>query len=125
MAASNPAGGVALPADGGIVRHRFGAARHAVRIVAGVAGQSAFALQEALRLPQPVDGAHRFEFVVVTRPGRMIEGEHEGVERLARHEGKRAAVEAHDRRRESVRWRSPGGIACRFPCGASDSGGLD
>ena len=116
---------VALPADGGVVRHGFGAARDAVRIVAGVAGQPAFALQEALGFPQPVDRADGFEFVVVTGPGRMVEGEHEGVQRLAGPERKRAAVEAHQRCRECVRWRSPGGIACRFPCGASGSGAPD
>ena len=61
--------GMALSADGGIVVHRFRAARHAMWIVTSLTSQRAFALRKAFGLTQPVDGTHRLEFVVVSVPG--------------------------------------------------------
>ena len=57
-------------------------ARHTVRIVARIAGETPVAFEEAPGFPEPVDGADGFELVIVTRSGRMVEGEHEPIERF-------------------------------------------
>ena len=88
---------VALQADGGIGADGLRAARNGVRIVAGVAGERAFALAEAARHAQPVGGAaDDFKLLVVPGAGGVVEGEHEILQRLAGAEGEGAAVEAAD-----------------------------
>ena len=61
---------------------RLLAAGRAMWIVTGLADQLAFAPGETPGLAQPVYRTHRFEFVVVSRAGRMIEGNDEILERL-------------------------------------------
>src|SRR5262249_1814967 len=64
------------------------------RVVACIARQFSFRSKEALRLPQPVDRAHGLELVIVSGPGRVVEGEHEGIERLSGRERKGSPVES-------------------------------
>jgi uncharacterized protein YbdZ (MbtH family) len=92
---------MALETRGCIVSNSFGAAQGLMRIVAIVARQFSLAPQKTSGLPQPVYRADGFEFVVVPGAWRMVEGEHERIQRLTRNKRKWTAVEPHNRRRNS------------------------
>jgi hypothetical protein len=90
-------GGVATAARFGIVAGGFRSALRTVRIVAGLAGKSIFALEKTTRLPEPVSGAaDDLKLVVVTGTGGMVEGQQKCVQRLAWRKGKRPAIEPPD-----------------------------
>ena len=84
---------VTLAADAIIMIGRGGSMRNVVRIVAGGAGQRAFALEEALRFAQAIGRTDDLEFIVFSD---LIEEEDEGGERLAGAVGVGSAVESAD-----------------------------
>jgi hypothetical protein len=72
-----------------------------VRVVARQAGHLPIALQETLRFSQPVSAAARdLEFILVTGPRSVIEGESKIAQRFAGQEGKRPSFEAPDHARQ-------------------------
>src|SRR5260370_17870537 len=99
-----------LPANACIVVDCFLAGERPMWIVAGLTGQPALALGKTTGLTQPVYRAHCFKFVVVSGTGRMIERNHEILERLPRHERKRASVKSQQRSGNS----SAGGLDMTF-----------
>src|SRR5580704_1838230 len=84
---------VTLAAHGVVMTGRGGAVRNVVRIVAGGAGQRAFALEEALRFAKAIGRADDLEFIVLSD---LIEEKDEGGERLAGTVGIGSAVESAD-----------------------------
>src|SRR5579864_1616475 len=90
--------GVAAFANAVIVRGCRCAPRDIVWIVTRSAAKSAFALQKALRLAQPVGALGDLE--AVAHPALAVELKTEIPQRLSRHVGKRGLIKARDRVRE-------------------------
>src|SRR5262249_29799018 len=70
--------------------------------------------------------AHGLEFVVMSSPGRVVEGEHEGIERLTRDERKGSPIESHEGRGNPSAGRFQMALHADFhaSCG-TQAGGID
>src|SRR5690242_1821404 len=73
-----------------VIPRRLRAARHVVRIVTGGAVERTLTRNEAFRAAQPVDGVHKFEFVIARRAWGVVEEEPVSTQRLAGPVGERA-----------------------------------